>query len=200
MSAPAPITTASARWQDGIAAIAIGGSAGGVEALNTLLPALRATLPMPVFVVLHLPRDCPSLLPQIFQHLCALRTIEAEDSEPIAPGTIYFAPPDYHLLVDRGPRIALSVYEPVHFSRPSIDVLFESAADLYGPRLLGIVLTGASEDGAHGLAAIGRAGGVTIVQQPDSAAADTLPRAALLRGPVDHVMRLEDIALCLATL
>src|SRR5690606_668384 len=129
---------------DQIEAIAIGGSAGAVEALNTLLPALRAGLPMPVFVVLHLPRDGPSLLPQIFQHLCRLRTAEAEHGEPIEPGTVYFAPPDYHLLVDRGPQIALSVDEPVHFSRPSIDVLFESAADLYGPGLLGIVLTGAS--------------------------------------------------------
>jgi len=185
---------------DQIEAIAIGGSAGAVEALNTLLPALRAGLPMPVFVVLHLPRDGPSLLPQIFQHLCRLRTAEAEHGEPIEPGTVYFAPPDYHLLVDRGPQIALSVDEPVHFSRPSIDVLFESAADLYGPGLLGIVLTGASKDGAQGLSAIARAGGTTIVQHPESAAVDTLPLAALREARVDHVLHPVGIAECLASL
>lgn len=195
-----PPSSSIATWRDRIGAIAIGGSAGGVEALNQLLPALRARLPVPVFVVLHLPRDCPSLLPLIFQHLCALKTIEAEHGEPVAPATVYFAPPDYHLLIDRGPRIALSVDPPVHYSRPSIDVLFESAADVYGPRLLGIVLTGASEDGARGLAAIGRAGGTTVVQQPETAAADTLPRAALRQCRADHVLRLEDIAHSLATL
>src|SRR5690606_8571365 len=139
-------------------------------------------------------------LPQIFQHLCRLRTAEAEHGEPIEPGTVYFAPPDYHLLVDRGPQIALSVDEPVHFSRPSIDVLFESAADLYGPGLLGIVLTGASKDGAQGLSAIARAGGTTIGQHPESAAVDTLPLAALREARVDHVLHPVGIAECLASL
>jgi two-component system chemotaxis response regulator CheB len=190
----------SPRWQDGIEAIAIGGSAGGIEALNRLLPALRADLPMPVFVVLHLPRDCPSLLPQIFQRLCALKTVEAEDAMPIEAGTVYFAPPNYHLLTDRGPRIALSIDEPVYHSRPSIDVLFESAADLYGARLLAIALTGGSEDGARGLSAIARAGGTAIVQQPQEAVIDILPRAALVQCPESQVLTLQEIAHCLATL
>jgi two-component system chemotaxis response regulator CheB len=195
---PAPIPAASLK--EGIAAIAIGGSAGSVEVLGTLLAALRADLPMPVFVVLHVPRGFPSLLPVIFRPRCVLDTVEAQDSEPILPATVYFAPPDYHLLVDSGPRIALSVDEPVHFSRPSIDVLFEAAADLYGPKLLGIILSGASQDGAAGLAAIGRAGGTTIVQQPDSASVAIMPLAALNRSPVDHVLPAAQIAQCLATL
>jgi len=191
-------------WQGRIEAIAIGGSAGSVEALSRLLPALRAKLPMPVFVVLHLPRERPSLLADIFQNRCALRTTEASDKEPIAPGVVYFAPPDYHLLVDKGPHherhLALSVDEPLFYSRPAIDVLFESAADTYGPRLLGIILTGGNEDGAQGLAAVGREGGVTIVQSPDSAQMPVMPQAALAKGPVDFILTIDQIASLLATL
>ncbi len=94
---------------------------------------------------------------------------EAQDKEPWSPAPVYFAPPDYHLLIDRGPQLALSADDLVNFSRPSVDVLFESAADVYGDRLLGIILTGASEDGAAGLDAVRRAGGRTVVQQPDTA-------------------------------
>src|SRR5215510_9745965 len=112
-----------------------------------VLPALPACLVAPVFVVLHIPREKPSLLVDIFTPKCELPVREAEDKQPIEPGTVYFAPPDYHLLIDEGPALALSSDEAVHFSRPSIDVLFESAADVYGARLLGIILTGASEDG-----------------------------------------------------
>lgn len=135
-------------------AIVIGGSAGSVEALGVLLPALPASLRASVLVVLHLPRDRPSLLCKIFQRRCALPLREAQDKEPIEGGTVYFAPPNYHLLVDAGPALALSVDAPVHYSRPSIDVLFESAADIYAHQLIGIVLSGANRDGAHGLAAI----------------------------------------------
>jgi two-component system, chemotaxis family, protein-glutamate methylesterase/glutaminase len=113
---------------------------------------------------------------------------------------VYFAPPDYHLLVDTGPRIALSADDPVNFSRPSIDVLFESAADIYGERLLGIILTGASQDGAAGLEAVRRAGGATIVQQPSSAQVPMMIESALKRGPVDRVLSLEQIADLLQTL
>jgi two-component system chemotaxis response regulator CheB len=118
---------------------------------------------------------------------------EAEDKEPIQPGTVYFAPPDYHLLIDRGPAFALSSDEPVHFSRPSIDVLFDSAADIYGERLIGVILTGANQDGAEGLAAIGHAGGRTVVQDPVSAAVAYLPEAALQEGPVDFVLSLAQL-------
>ncbi len=118
---------------DRIEAVVIGTSAGGVEALSALLPALPAGVCAPVFVVLHLPRERPSLLVDIFGPKCAVPVREAVDKDPIEPGTVYFAPPDYHLLIDDGPTIALSDDEPVHHSRPSVDVLFESAADAFGP-------------------------------------------------------------------
>ena len=110
--------------------IVIGTSAGGVEALSILLPALPEGLRAAVFIVLHLPRERPSLLVDIFQPKCAVPVREAQDKEPVDRGTVYFAPPDYHLLVDDGPQLALSADELVHYSRPSIDVLFESAADV----------------------------------------------------------------------
>ncbi|RZI84596.1 MAG: chemotaxis protein CheB [Rubrivivax sp.] len=183
-----------------IEAIVIGASAGGVEALSQLLPALPTGLRASVFIVLHLPRDRPSLLASIFNARCAVPVREAVDKEPVAPGTVYFAPPDYHLLLDQGPRLALSVDEPVHFSRPSIDVLFESAADLYGPTLLGIVLTGANHDGASGLSAIDRAGGMTMAQQPHSAQAPLMPEAALAGTPAALSLSLADMADFLRTL
>jgi two-component system chemotaxis response regulator CheB len=181
-------------------AIVIGTSAGGIEALSVLLPALPPTLPAPVFIVLHLPRERPSLLTGIFASRCALPVREAEDKLPVEKGTVYFAPPDYHLLLDHGPSLALSTDEPVYFSRPSIDVLFESASELYAERLLGIILTGASEDGASGLAAVHRAGGLTMVQQPETAHAPLMAAAALRRGAVDFVLSLDQIAIALGTL
>ena len=174
-----------------IAAVVIGTSAGGVDALSVLLPALPAGLRAAVFVVIHLPRQRPSHLVGIFQPKCALPVREAQDKESVVPGTVYFAPPDYHLLVDRGPAIALSVDDLVNFSRPSVDVLFESAADVYGSRLLGIILTGASQDGAAGLQAIRRAGGKTIVQEPATAQVPVMAEAALKQGPADFVLTLE---------
>jgi two-component system, chemotaxis family, protein-glutamate methylesterase/glutaminase len=180
--------------------IVIGASAGGIEALMALLPALSVAFRIPIFIVLHLPRDQPSLLAQIFLPKCALPVCEAADKEPVRPGTIYFAPPDYHLLIDEGPCLALSADELVNYSRPSIDVLFESAADVYGVRLLGIILTGANEDGALGLAAVHAAGGITIVQQPDSAQVKQMVAAALNRNPASHVLDLEGISAVLRSL
>ena len=177
-----------------IEAIVIGASAGGVEALGLILPALPAKFRPSLLIVLHLPRERPSLLVQIYEKRCALPIREADDKEPIEPGTIYFAPPDYHMLVERSRQIALSTEEPVHFSRPSVDVLFESAADVYGSRLLGVILTGANEDGAAGLHAIHRAGGVTVVQQPDSAKVPLMVVSALQRNPADFVLSLPQIA------
>ena len=124
--------------------IVIGGSAGALEALDSLLPALPARFPAAVFVVLHLPRERPSMLAEVYAAKCALPVEEAEDKTRVRPGMVYFAPPDYHLLIEQGRCLALSVDEPVNLSRPSIDVLFESAADVYGPSLMGIILSGAS--------------------------------------------------------
>ena len=185
-----------------VAAIAIGGSAGAVEALLVLLPALQPDCGIPIFIVTHLPRERPSLLPTIFSGKCALRVMEAQDKQPIEAGSAYFAPPDYHLLVDldeeNTPTLALSADELVHFSRPSVDILFESAADLYGSALLGIVLSGANEDGAAGLAAIAAAGGTTLVQDPKGAVARAMPAAALRAAPRSTVLNVASMAQLLA--
>ncbi|TWG33643.1 CheB methylesterase [Acidovorax delafieldii] len=187
----------------GYAAIVVGGSSGGIDALLELLPALPATLQAAVLVVLHLPRDRRSLLVEIFQPRCALPLREAQDKDAITPGSVSFAPPDYHLLVDagpQGPHVGLSVDPPLHFSRPSIDVLFESAADHYGPRLVGILLSGANEDGVHGLQTIQAAGGLTIVQDPASASMPTMPQAAIAALAVHQILPPEGIARLLADL
>ncbi len=181
-------------------AVVIGASAGGVEALSAVLPAISRSLPVPVFIVLHLPRDKPSVLAQIFSRKCAVPVYEAEDKAPAVPGTVYFAPSNYHLLVEEGPQMALCADDPVHHSRPSIDVLFESASDLYQDRLLGIILTGANEDGAAGLAAVHDAGGVTVIQQPDTTQSPIMVLAALKLRPVDWVLSLQQIAGLLRTL
>lgn len=181
-------------------AIVVGASAGGVDALMSLLPTLSAAFRLPIVIVLHLPRDRPSLLARIFLQKCALRVCEAVDKEPVRPGTVYFAPPDYHLLIDEGPCLALSADELVNYSRPSIDVLFESAADAYGARLLAIILSGANEDGTAGLAAVHAAGGITIVQQPDSAQVKQMVVSALNRNPASYVLDLAGISGVLRTL
>ena len=178
----------------GIEGVVIGASAGGVQALAQLLPAFAQGTKAAIFVVLHLPRDRPSLLAEVFSPKCALRVREAQDKEPVAPGTVYFAPSNYHLLVDNGPQLALSADDLVHHSRPSIDVLFESAADVYREHLLGVLLTGANADGAEGLAAVHDAGGITVVQEPETAQASTMVLSAMqLRAP-DHVLPLSRIA------
>jgi two-component system chemotaxis response regulator CheB len=183
-----------------IEGIVIGTSAGGIEALSIVLPGVPATLRASIFIVIHLPRRRPSLVVDLFQTKCARPVREAEDKERVEPGTVYFAPPDYHLLLDAGPQLALSIDDLVHFSRPSIDVLFESAAELYGERLLGIIMTGASEDGASGLRAVHQAGGITVVQQPQTAAAPLMVESALKGCPVDYVLSLEEIAALLQRL
>jgi len=190
----------SAPLSDRIDAVVIGGSAGAVEALCGLLPFVPATIRVPILMVLHLPRDRPSLLEEVFSPRCACPIREAQDKDPIEPGTVYVAPPDYHLLVEPGPQVSLSVDEVIHFSRPSIDVLFESAADFYRDRVLGIILTGANEDGAEGLAAIQRAGGIVVVQSPRDAQASAMLKAAMNRSPSALVLSLADIASLLRTL
>jgi two-component system chemotaxis response regulator CheB len=151
-------------------------------------------------VVLHLPADARGVLHEVLAHPSRPLMKSAEDKEPVAPGVIYFAPPGYHLLVESGGTFALSLDEPVHFSRPSIDVLFESAAEAYGERLLGIVLSGANADGAEGLQAVAEAGGVTVVQLPSSAEVPTMPEAAMKACRSSHVADVAEIAALLAAL
>ncbi|MGH7018751.1 MAG: chemotaxis protein CheB [Brevundimonas sp.] len=172
----------------------IGASAGGVQALLALLPALDVDFPLPILVVLHVPADRSNVLAPLFEARCRLTVKEAEDKEPARPGVVYFAPSDYHLLVEADGCLALSSDEAVNYSRPSIDVLFESAADAYGEGLVGVILTGANEDGALGLAAVAEAGGLAIIEDPASAYARPMPEAALAACATASLMSLEDIA------
>jgi two-component system, chemotaxis family, protein-glutamate methylesterase/glutaminase len=187
--------------QSNPAAVVIGASVGAVQALMEILPALPADYPLPLLVVVHLPRDATGAgLPRLFRDHCRVRVKEAEDKEPIVPGTVYFAPPDYHLLVEPDFSLSLSSDEPVLYSRPSIDMLFTSAADAYGDQLTGIVLTGASSDGAHGLAAVCALGGQAMVQAPETAEGPAMPRAALAACPSALSLFLPSIAKELLTL
>lgn len=178
-------------------AVVIGASAGGVEAVGMLLPALPVECRAAVLLAMHMPRERPSLLGSLFSARCRLPVQQAEDKLPVEAGKVYIAPPDYHLLVDCSegspPALALSVDEPVLYSRPSIDVLFESAAECWGERLMGVILTGANSDGARGLGAVARAGGVTVVQDPAEAVAEAMPAAAVRTGLAQHVLPLTGI-------
>jgi len=177
-----------------VEAVVIGASAGAVEALGILLPALPSTLGVPVIIVVHVPANHTSLLAELFAPRCALPVREAEDKQALGEGTIWFAPPGYHLLVESDRSLALSIDEPVNYSRPSIDVLFESAADVYKDGLLALVLTGANHDGAAGSAAVHAAGGLVGVQDPASASSAAMPTFAIERSPPDLVGSLSELA------
>jgi two-component system chemotaxis response regulator CheB len=160
-------------------AVFIGGSAGALSVASALLRALPCDFGPAVGIVLHLPPKRPSVLAEALAEASPIPLREPEDKEPLAPSTAYLAPPDYQLLIDPGPCFALSIDEPVNYSRPSIDVLFESAADVMGPRCAGILLSGANADGALGLRAIEEAGGSAMVQVPEEAEQRAMPDAAL---------------------
>ena len=175
--------------------IAVGVSAGGLAALSTLLPALSKDFPVPVIVVQHVRADSDSFLVDHLDSLCHLPVREAVDKMDIEGGVIYIAPPGYHLLVEEGGRsFALSVDQPVHYSRPAVDVLFGSAARVWGKDLIGIVLTGANSDGAKGLARIKELGGLAIVQDPRDAENDFMPKAAIEAVKVDEILSLKEIS------
>lgn len=190
------LTRAAERASDStrLEAIVVGASAGAVEALNALLPAFPSTLEAAVIVVVHLPQNRPAVLVELFAAKCALAVREAEDKCAIGSGTIWFAPPGYHLLVEQDRSFSLSLDEPVHFSRPSIDVLFESAAEVYREKLLALVLTGANQDGAHGARAVQRAGGLLGVQDPATASAAAMPQACLAATAPDCVGTVAELA------
>jgi two-component system chemotaxis response regulator CheB len=166
----------------GFSAVVIGGSAGAIQVLLQLLPVIDARTAIPFVIVVHLPARQPSLLTELFSDRCALRVREPCDKEPVAHG-IWFAPPDYHLLIEKDRTFSLSLDEPELFSRPSIDALFESAAHCYGGQLVGIVLTGASKDGARGVRAICDQGGRCFAIHSDTSGdLATMPRAAIEEG------------------
>lgn len=170
-----------------IDAIAIGASAGAIETLRVVLAPIPRSFGAALVLVIHVPASGESLLADVLARHCALPVREAADKEKIEESTVYVAPPGYHLLVEPDKTLSLSIDAPVNYSRPSIDVLFESAAYAYRERLLGIILTGANEDGADGLMAVRRSGGLAWVQDPGSAAAVVMPRSAIERAGADAV-------------
>lgn len=177
--------------------IVIGTSVGGLSALETVLPALPRGFVVPVVVVQHRTRDANHDLREHFGRRCVLPVVEPNDKDEIAPGCVYLAPRDYHLLVEeRGEErgFALSIDAPVMSARPSVDVLFESAADVYGASTVGVILTGTNRDGAEGLRSIKQRGGYTIVEDPQTALARSMPDAALRSAAPDRVLPLARIA------
>jgi two-component system, chemotaxis family, protein-glutamate methylesterase/glutaminase len=183
-----------------IEALVIGASAGGIEALLTLLPALPATMKLAVICILHMPPDRESRLAELFDERVAVTVRDAIDKEEIRPGVVYFAVPGYHLSVEQDRRFSLSCEPPVHFARPAIDVLMESAADAYGSALAGVLLTGANQDGADGMARIKACGGLTIVQDPKEAQSATMPQQAIAKSEPHLVLPLARIAALLPML
>lgn len=171
--------------------IVVGTSLGGLNALVALLGRLPADLPVPIAVVQHRGAADDASLADLLQQATALRVIEADDKMPLEAATVYLAPADYHLLVEERGWLSLSTDAPVRSARPSIDALFETAADAYGRAVAGVLLTGASADGAAGLAHIKRCGGHTIVQDPASAESPTMPSAGIAAAPVDYIVPLD---------
>lgn len=181
-------------------AIAIGVSAGGFRALSALFAALPASLPQAIVVVQHRGADADDFLARHLDEIAAIPVCEATDKQPLKAGRAHVAPGGYHLLVEDDRTLSLSLEPPVNHSRPSIDVLFESAANVYGPALAAVVLTGASSDGARGLLEVARRGGLTIVQDPRTAESPFMPAAALELVAADYVLPLEEIGPLLANL
>ena len=177
----------------------IGTSWGGLAALHQILGALPSSFHLPIVVVQHRHKDSGQLLPRVLQDDTRLNVCEVEDKTPIVGGSIYIAPANYHVLVERG-HLSLSTEEPVAFSRPSIDVTFISAADAYREGAVGVVLTGANSDGARGLKRIADRGGLAVVQRPDTAESPVMPAAAERLVPTARVLTLAAIAELLASL
>ena len=181
------------------ALIVVGASAGGVETLRELMAGLPATLPAAVLVVLHVGSRTPSVLPSILGRVSGLPVAQARDGESIRPGRVYVAPPDVHLLVD-GDRTRLVHGPRENGVRPAVDPLFRSAADSYGRRVIGVVLSGTLDDGTAGLGRIKQRGGLAVVQDPDEALFDGMPRSAAEHVPVDHIVPLAAMPALLARL
>ncbi|MFA7384258.1 MAG: chemotaxis protein CheB [Desulfurivibrionaceae bacterium] len=181
-------------------AVVIGVSAGGLHALRVILPRLPKNFPVPVVVVQHRGAESDGFFAHYLDQRCLVQVKEAEEKEEAAPGTVYLAPANYHLLLEDDRTFSLTLESRVRFARPSIDVLFESAADVYGAKLIGIILTGANDDGSRGLAAIKKRGGLAVVQSPADAEVDTMPKAALQAAKVDFVLPLAAIGQFLANL
>lgn len=173
--------------------VIVGASWGGLRALGTVLSGLPPDFAAPVVLIQHRQEGMPDLLSALLDRSGPLTVREAEDKAELSPGCVHVAPPGYHVLVEPG-HLELSTEARVHFSRPSIDVALETAAHAYGRRAVGVVLTGANDDGAEGLRELRRLGGIAIVQDPESAERATMPAAAIAAADPQHVLPLEDIA------
>ena len=182
--------------------VVIGSSLGGLQAVATLLAALPEGFHLPIVIAQHRATVPPSdgELQEIWQRHTSLVVCDAGDKSAILPGRVYVAPADYHLMIETRDRLALSTEGPVLWARPSIDVLFETAAEAYRGGVIGMILTGASADGSQGLRAVRARGGCALVQEPTSAECDVMPRAALAATPVDHTLALPDLGRLLGTL
>lgn len=175
-------------------AVVIGTSAGGLKALSILLSGLGADFPIPVIIVQHMSRDMENQTVRLLGRFTHLRVKEADDKEQPAGGSVYLAAPNYHLMIERNAALCLSVDPKVNYSRPSIDVLFETAAEAYGEGLIALVLTGANNDGSRGSLRVKEMGGHLIVQDPKSAASPTMPQSVIDICEVDKILSIEKIA------
>lgn len=184
----------------GIDAVVIGASWGGLGAVTTILSRVPWRIGAAVVLCQHQYPHAISNLAQVLRARTKLRVVEIEDKMDVEPGTLYVCPPNYHTLVERDRTFALSIDPPVMYCRPAVDVLFESAAEAWGERLAGVILTGANEDGAAGLYHVARCGGMPIIQTPSTAEVPVMPEAALQRVPWAHVMTLGEIGDFLASL
>lgn len=183
-----------AQQNEKYSAVVIGVSAGGLNVLTKILEKLPRDFALPVVVVQHRSKEEKELLEELLQLKCKIKIKQADEKESIESGVVYIAPPDYHLLVEKNRTFSLSSEPPVNFSRPSIDVLFETASEAYGSGLVGIVLTGANHDGAAGIAYIKKHRGITIAQNPRSAQFPIMPQAAIDTSFVKHIFDLDEIA------
>lgn len=181
-------------------AVVVGVSSGGMEVLSTILPQLPDDFKLPIIIVQHMHSSSDNYFAKSLDKKCQISVMEACEKDHIKGGTVYIAPPNYHLLIELDRTFTLEVSPRVNYARPSIDVLFESAVDVYGNRLIGIILTGANFDGCQGLKLIKERGGVAVVQDPETAQADSMPRQAIAVTKVDHVLPPNKIAALLLDL
>ncbi len=182
----------------GYEAVVMGASAGGMKALFEIFSNLSDTYAFPTIIAQHRHPSSQNYLADLLSTKCRKSAKEAVEKEEIVPGVIYIAPPDYHLMIEEDRTFSLCASEPVNYARPSIDVLFETAAEVYGTKLIGVVLTGANHDGSQGLKKIQEACGLTIVQDPVTAEIDRMPKAAIAAVEVDHILTLKEIGSFLA--
>lgn len=180
--------------------VAIGASAGGLKALSEVLSGLPSDFPAPVLIVQHLDPRHKSLMAEILQRHCRMKVIEAEHEVMMEPSMVYIAPPNKHMLVSEGKMIVLTSSDFVHFSRPSIDLLFESVAAVYGDKAIGVILSGTGMDGSMGIKAIKERGGTTIAQNEETSEHFGMPQAAISTGAVDFILPIQDIAHAILTL